>query len=335
MFETDGKGVSMKLKFKNHKFTLMFIPHNNSNVKSVKIPALLINGLAAFGLLSLLVVSVLFIKSAMLEVKVAENDELKVVNSIQSEEIKVLKEDTLKALQRLEQIRSTDAKVREMVGLEVKEPVTVSRDSGGTQFPSRSLSSTGVDLMSTTYSAETALEALQSQKSYGLQDIEEIRKMLTIINQGVEEQEEVLSKLEKETGDKIRFLAAKPQGRPAAGRITSGYGWRKNPFTGRGSEFHAGVDVAAAYGTRIVATGAGRVTFAGWRAGFGYTIVINHGFGYTTMYAHCSSITVKVGQEVKRGEMIGRIGRSGRSTGPHVHYEVTHNGRTINPQTTM
>ena len=327
----------MRFKFKNHKFTLMFIPHNNSDVKSIKIPAILINSLAVFGLISLMVVSVLFFKSAKLEAKVVENDELRIVNSIQSEEIKALKEDTQLALQRLEEIRTTDAKVREMVGLKVQEDAeeTASRDSGGAQYPSRSLPTDTYDLMNTTYSTETSLQTFSNKKTYGLSDIEDIKKMLSLINEGVEEQENVLSTLEKETSDRIRYLAAIPDGRPSSGRITSGYGWRKNPFTGRGSEFHSGVDIASSYGTRIVATGAGKVTFAGYRAGYGYTVVISHGYGYTTMYAHCSSINVRVGQQVTRGALIARMGSSGRSTGPHVHYEITYNGKTINPQTTM
>ena len=338
MFDDVGVILRMKFKLKNHKFTLLFIPHNNSNVKSLKIPALVINSLAAFGLLSLIVVSILFVNSARLETKMQENDKLKSVNSIQSQEIKTLKEDTKAALEKLEEIKETDAKVREMVGLKVNadSAVTASRgDSGGTQFPSRSLANDGFDLMNTTYSGGTEFSSGKDKDTYGLDDISEIKAMLSIINNEVENQEKVLSSLQKETADRIKFLAAKPSGRPSAGRLTSPYGWRANPFSGRGSEFHSGVDIAAAYGTKIVATGSGRVTFSGYRAGFGYTVVINHGYGYTTMYAHCSTLSVKVGDQVKRGQVIARMGRSGRATGPHVHYEVTYNGRTIDPKTVM
>lgn len=325
----------MKLKLKNHKFTLMFIPHNNSEVKSVKIPAMLINFLAVFGLFSLITVGILFVNSARLESKLLENDELKTVNSIQSKEIMALKEDTVAALERLEEIKTTDTKIREMVGLKnnEEEDVVASRSgSGGAQYPSRSLANDNVDLINNTYNASSKIA---SKENYGLDDIDEIKAMLNEINEEVDYQEKVLTNLEKETSDRIKFLAAKPTGRPSLGRLTSPYGWRKNPFSGRGTEFHSGVDIASGYGTRIVATGAGRVTFSGYRAGFGYTVVINHGYGYTTMYAHCSSLNVRVGDYVERGQLIARMGRSGRATGPHVHYEVSYNGRTINPQTTM
>lgn len=330
----------MRFNFKNHKFTLMFIPHNNSEVKSVKIPALLINSLAVFGLLSLVVVGVLFVNSARLETKLQENSELKTVNSIQLQEIKILKKDTVAALEKLEEIKATDAKVRELVGLKIDEEaretekIVVSRgDSGGSRYPSRSLITENYDLMNTTYDSNDMVGL--EEKNQGLTDISDIKAMLNVINEEVERQEEVLSSLERETKDRINFLAAKPSGRPSAGQYTSPYGWRNNPFSGRGSEFHSGLDIAASYGTRIVATGAGRVTFSGYRAGFGYTVMINHGYGYTTMYAHCSSLNVKVGEYVERGQLIARMGRSGRATGSHVHYEVTYNGRTIDPKSTI
>ncbi len=328
----------MKFKLKNHKYTLMFIPHNNSNVKSVKIPAILINSLAAFGLISLVVVGTLFVNSARLEAKLLENEELLTVNSIQCEEIKALKEDTIKALGALEEIKTTDAKVRELVGLKTNEEanINVSRgDSGGSRYPSRGLTTENYDLMNTTYNMENNPNKDLQKNNEGLADISEIKAMLSVINEEVEKQEKVLSSLEKETKDKINYLAAKPNGRPSAGRYTSPYGWRNNPFSGRGSEFHSGLDIAAAYGTKIVATGSGRVTFSGYRAGFGYTVMINHGYGYTTMYAHCSSLNVRVGDKVSRGQLIARMGRSGRATGPHVHYEVTYNGRTIDPKTVI
>ena len=326
----------MKFKFKNHKFTLMFIPHNNSEVKSVKVPALLINGLAVFGLFSFVVFGILFVNSARLESKLIENDKLKTVNHIQNEELKLLKEDTLKALEKLEEIKETDVKVREMVGLKVKtaeEEVASRSGSGGSPFASRIFTSTGVDLLTLTYDEDEDVLKDENQRQSGINDIKEIRAMLQIINEETENQEKVLANLEKETADRIRFLAAKPSGRPSGGKITSPYGWRSNPFSGRGSEFHSGIDLAGGYGANIASTGSGRVTFAGYRAGFGYTIVVNHGYGYTTTYAHCSSLLAKVGDQVKRGQVIAKIGRSGRATGAHLHYEVTYNGSTIDPKT--
>lgn len=123
---------------------------------------------------------------------------------------------------------------------------------------------------------------------------------------------------------------ATPKGWPVSGRITSEFGRRENPIHG-GIEFHSGLDIAANSGTPIKATGDGIVSFSGWSAGNGNLVVIEHGFGYSTFYAHNSSNVVKVGQRIKRGDIIAYLGATGNATGPHLHYEVWHNGKPINP----
>lgn len=121
-----------------------------------------------------------------------------------------------------------------------------------------------------------------------------------------------------------------PKGWPVRGRITSEFGTRENPWHG-GQEFHSGVDISAGTGTPVRATADGIVSFSGWSAGNGNLVVIEHGFGYSTLYAHNSSIVVRVGQKVKRGDIIANVGSTGNTTGPHLHYEVWHNGKPVNP----
>jgi murein DD-endopeptidase MepM/ murein hydrolase activator NlpD len=117
---------------------------------------------------------------------------------------------------------------------------------------------------------------------------------------------------------------------PVLGHITDGFGERLDPFSGEGA-FHTGVDVASDYGAPVHATADGVVTNAENHAGYGRLVVIDHGFGITTWYAHLSSFTAIAGERVKRGEVIGYTGISGRSTGPHVHYEVRMNNAPVNP----
>lgn len=114
-------------------------------------------------------------------------------------------------------------------------------------------------------------------------------------------------------------------------QTASGYGWRIDPIY-RTRRFHEGMDFTAPTGTDIFATGKGRVTFAGWRQGYGNTVMIDHGFNYKTLYAHMHMIGVRVGQQVNRGEVIGKVGNTGKSTGPHLHYEVHYRGQPTNPQ---
>jgi murein DD-endopeptidase MepM/ murein hydrolase activator NlpD len=113
-------------------------------------------------------------------------------------------------------------------------------------------------------------------------------------------------------------------------RMASGFGWRVDPVY-RTRRFHEGMDFAAPTGTDIYATGNGTVQLAGWKQGYGNTVEINHGFGYRTVYGHMHKINVRAGQKVKRGEVIGLVGNTGKSTGPHLHYEVHFKGKVMNP----
>ena len=117
---------------------------------------------------------------------------------------------------------------------------------------------------------------------------------------------------------------------PGHYRVTSGYGYRTHPIR-RTTEFHTGIDIGAPSGTNIVAAESGTVIISGWRGGFGQTVVIDHGNGLSTLYAHNSRNLVTEGQWVNRGDVIARVGSTGVSTGPHLHFEVRHDGRHVNP----
>ena len=135
----------------------------------------------------------------------------------------------------------------------------------------------------------------------------------------------------KDLQDQQNLLASTPAIRPVRGWTTSKFGYRISPFTGR-REFHKGFDIATKKGTKIMATAAGVVTFAGRKGLLGKTIIIDHGHGMVTRYAHCDKFLKKRGDKVKRWEPIATVGNTGRSTGPHVHYQVNLNGMPVNPE---
>ncbi|MFA0732232.1 MAG: hypothetical protein LKKZDAJK_003006 [Candidatus Fervidibacter sp.] len=118
--------------------------------------------------------------------------------------------------------------------------------------------------------------------------------------------------------------------RPVSGPIVSGFGYRRHPILG-GVRFHCGVDIAAPYGTPIRAAADGVVVFAGWRRAYGNTVIIDHGNGLATLYAHCSELLVSEGVVVRQGQIIARVGSTGLATGPHLHFEVRHYGEPVNP----
>lgn len=124
--------------------------------------------------------------------------------------------------------------------------------------------------------------------------------------------------------------ASTPSIWPTQGWISSRFGYRTSPFTGK-REFHKGLDISAPSGTPIYAPAKGKITFTGRDGGYGLAITVNHGTGISTRYAHLHSIAVKNGKQVTRGQLIAYVGNTGRSTGPHLHYEVRLNGVPVNP----
>lgn len=114
-------------------------------------------------------------------------------------------------------------------------------------------------------------------------------------------------------------------------RVASGYGVRIDPVY-HVRKFHAGMDFTAPTGTEVFATGNGKVTFVGWKQGYGNTVIVDHGFGYETLYAHLFKALVRVGQKVNRSDIIGLVGSTGKSTGPHLHYEVHYQGHHVDPR---
>ena len=132
--------------------------------------------------------------------------------------------------------------------------------------------------------------------------------------------------------DLLRRRGMTPSIWPVSGKLESGMGGRRNPFGGRGFEYHEGQDIDASYGTPVMVAASGTVTIAGRERGYGNVIYVDHGAGLSTRYGHLSQIDVKIGQSVTRGQTIGLVGSTGRSTGPHLHYEVRINNQPVDPR---
>lgn len=140
--------------------------------------------------------------------------------------------------------------------------------------------------------------------------------------------------LEQTLESEAEQAAAFPSGKPIAGKasISSEFGLRPNPFGARGYEMHEGVDFAGPVGKPILATAEGVVVRADYNGGYGNHVRVDHGYNYETLYAHLSELEVKIGDRVKRGDIVGYLGSTGRSSGPHLHYSVYRNGQAVNPR---
>ena len=170
--------------------------------------------------------------------------------------------------------------------------------------------------------------SMSTSTSAGLNDI---LGMLDGLDAELADREQKLSVLESLLMSRSLTERVMPSGRPVQdGWLSSRYGKRSDPFTGK-QDFHQGLDFAGKKGSEVVAVGDGVVSWAGKRSGYGNLIEVTHGNGYVTRYGHNQKNLVKVGDTVKKGQQIALMGSTGRSTGPHVHFEVVRDGKTVNP----
>lgn len=171
--------------------------------------------------------------------------------------------------------------------------------------------------------------ALLQEKNDQLMD--KVNANLKLTNQQAAQQEASFKEISVFLDKQRSILSATPSIWPVKGWITSGFGARASPLTGEPGR-HMGVDIANEVDTPIRVTADGIVTYSGWESGYGRLVVVEHGYGYSTRYGHCARIEVKVGEEVKRGQIIAYMGSTGRSTGSHVHYEVRIHGMPVDPE---
>ena len=211
----------------------------------------------------------------------------------------------------ISKVRELDQRVRVAIGLDKAEVSSAVLAQGGADSETRN-----------------ALRDAMAQRAGRLMDW--VMGDLTTLAQEIASREQSLRELQTHLDKKTAVLAATPTILPTKGLVTAGFGYRKSPFTGK-REFHEGMDIAALPGTPVVATADGIVRFAGPAASYGNVVFIDHGHGFATAYGHNSTIRVHARQRVRRGETIAYVGNTGRTTGPHVHYEVHLDGVASNP----
>ena len=211
----------------------------------------------------------------------------------------------------ISKVRELDQRVRVAIGLDKAEVSSAVLAQGGADSETRN-----------------ALRDAMAQRAGRLMDW--VMGDLTTLAQEIASREQSLRELQTHLDKKTAVLAATPTILPTKGLVTAGFGYRKSPFTGK-REFHEGMDIAALSGTPVVATADGIVRFAGPAASYGNVVFIDHGHGFATAYGHNSTIRVHARQRVRRGEVIAYVGNTGRTTGPHVHYEVHLDGVASNP----
>ncbi|MGI5887526.1 MAG: M23 family metallopeptidase [Syntrophomonadaceae bacterium] len=246
--------------------------------------------------------------AAVYGAKQADYNKLEAIkeDSLRKDQTIELLDQQIKAIeQQQERLLSKQADIKKMMGVQEDVPVTTESSGGGKggSGPTRDALVTGED---------SYLMAQQIKNQLDLQE-KELDELLAKVN-----------------NDKAYFRSL-PNQWPTSGEISSYYGWRKSPFGGRSESFHDGIDIANDSGTEVCAAADGQVVFAGWQPVYGRTILIEHGHGFATKYAHNSALLVEEGDRVKKGQVIARMGTTGRSTGPHLHFSIMKWDQTLDP----
>jgi murein DD-endopeptidase MepM/ murein hydrolase activator NlpD len=314
-------------------FTIMIVPHSERSVYSFSIHLTTLQ-VASF-ILIVLSLSLLIFANVYQDMKanMSELRQVRLVNREQRQQLEALMTETDQLKANMQSLSELDRQIREILKTSrdfsrvqlstpyqpsTVETPTVGGGQGGADYTTASIlpgddrgAQVSRDLLSRAAGLQTDLDTVRTDMTNRQVSFEDLRKQLT---------------------ENQLYQAARPSVFPTNGSITSGFGFRSSPL-GFGTEYHSGLDIAAAYGTPIIATGDGKVVFAGWRGAFGRAVVIDHGYGFSTMYGHTQKIVVNVGDRITKGQTIAYVGSSGRSTGPHLHYEVWINGKPVNPRT--
>lgn len=295
---------------KNRFFTILFLPSHPAGVKKLTLSGFLIKSLAISAMIILLASAVIFFDYVNVKKQEIDLVGLKEKTKIQNVQLQTFADKINDMEAELARLRSLDTKIRVLTNTNNEEPGVKSRrlSLGGQGGP---------EPVQLSFKNEASLAEMLSR--------------LDRMNFEIKSQEKSLHELHASLQDQESILVATPSIWPANGYVSSGFGYRESPF-GSNYEFHDGLDISAPAGTPVLATADGVVTLAGHYGDTGNTVAISHGYGYETGYGHLSHISVKEGQRIERGQEIGRVGSTGRSTGPHLHYLVKVSGVKVNPR---
>ena len=292
------------------KITIMYLPDGVRNVKQIKIPKILVHLFFLATLASLALLGWAFVDYHTLKTELPERAYLLKENQQQKLQLAALSKKIDEINGEMVELKQFDHKLKVMVDLETGESDSQFLGVGGSD----------PTLLDPEYTIEKAHQKLVRLMHQTLEDLD------SEIAVQIEEKKDLYKFLESQKS----MFACIPSIWPIKGWVTSNFGYRISPFTDK-KEFHYGLDISARKGSPIIAPADGVVSYVGNNHNSGRFITINHGYGVKTSYLHLNKSLVKKGQAVKRGDVIAQVGNTGRTTGPHVHYEVQLKGVSVNP----
>ncbi len=293
------------------KYTIMILPDETTRVRKYRLPRMVVRG--GLILTALFVVGLGYLVTDYVGVKrtVTELERLRMEARQQRQQLVTFAKSIDDIQGEMGRLRQFDMKLRVMADLD------------GVVYPEQIMGIGGEN--------PDPFNPLEAELSFQDQTmINSMSKGLDRLHTEVSIQERSFQELVEYLEDQKSLLSSTPSIWPVKGWLTSTFGYRTSPFTGR-RELHKGLDIATRSNTPIIAPADGLVVFAGREGGFGNMLIVDHGYGIMTRYAHCSSLEAKLGDKIKRGDIVAKVGSTGRSTGPHLHYEVAVNGVAVNP----
>lgn len=295
-------------------FTLIVVPDHDSPVKRYRVPkSLLVQVGAGFGVLAL-VAAIATTHYFQVARDAAENRVLREENLALKTQLKSIRERIDHIGSTLDRVERFDQKLRAITLLSDPQRNLA---MGPTEPEPSQVPPSSENQFTRLASADNSPKALTSK--------------LDKLSAEATRQEQSLQELQAYFQDQKSMLASTPSIWPTRGWVTSDFGQRLDPYTAD-RVMHAGLDIAAPHGKEVASPSDGTVVFAGLEGGYGNVLVIDHGYGIKTRYGHLSKILVKPGDRIKRGQIVAAVGNTGRSTGPHLHYEVRVNGIAQNPR---
>lgn len=312
-----GHALKAKMiKLYSEYFSLIFVPDNGKPFFEIKLKKLYVY-IFIFILVTTSIYSVVMTDTttslySVLTTKIVRATSL--ANATQNQRIRIdnLEQEFESIDEKITYISQLEHNIRSMVGLKNSKeaPIEISRSSNRL--------------------ARFEIEDDSASQNITAGQVQEAQTINCELDYKIEE----MNLLIEEVEERLKYLSCYPDKWPTYGKMSSKFGYRIHPIS-RKRDFHTGIDIANSSGTPIYAAGNGKVIFSGYKNGYGRTIMIDHGYGYVTVYAHNRTLLAEKGDKIKKGEKIAKMGRTGTSTGNHLHFEVRKYGTQIDPMKTL
>ena len=302
----------------NRYYTLMLVPEKTAKVRKWIIPSWIMRTTVISVFFLAVVAAIMLLDYAYVMRRIDENKDLKLENRRLRQQVQIFQNRMSAIESTMERVQTFTNRLKVITNIEDKGTLLQTLNQ---ELPDAA-TNIGTQLASADEKDPESVRLKRDQ-------VELDQRVWTVGHEALNTEQQ-LQDLYELLFDQRVFLLALPTRRPSFGYFTSGFGIRRSPYGGV-EKMHEGLDIANHYGTPILSTANGVVSFSGAKPGYGRTVIIDHGFGLETWYGHSAQLLVQSGQKVRRGQKIALMGSTGRSTGPHVHYEVRVHGTPVDP----